>query len=129
LEAKGNTVEASCDRLLNDLAALIRTHGPERPEEVPMTHVSFATIRDEAEEDELTVFRPDAVRAAQTLLGLGGWITATKALEATFAYSVLASRVTHYLTPVVWKVLLQWANYLVATKDLRLTFRATRSPS
>ena len=89
-----------------------------------MTQASFAAIREESEEESLVVLGAGEVRAAQTLLGLGGWITANKALEATFAYSVLASRVTHYLTPTVWKAVLQWANYLVATKDLRLTFRA-----
>jgi hypothetical protein len=122
---KGDTVEVSCDRLLGDLAALIRSHGPTRPEEVPMTFAAFAAIREESEREEaLVVLGPCEVRAAQTLLGLGGWITANNALEATFAYSVLASRVAHYLTPVVWKAVLQWANYLVATKGLRLTFCA-----
>ncbi len=126
---KGDTVEVSCDRLLDDLAALIRSHGPMRPEEMPMTHVAFATIREKSEEEEaLVVLGPGEVRAAQTLLGLGGWITAIKALEATFAYSVLASRMAHYLTTAVWKAVLQWANYLVATKGLRRGERRHRAP-
>jgi hypothetical protein len=109
---KGNTTEVRCDWLLDDLAALIRAHGLLHPEEVPITKAFFASVREESEkEGAIVVLGPGEVRAAHILLGLGGWITANKALEAIIAYSVLASRVKHYLTPTVWKVLLHFAKY------------------
>jgi hypothetical protein len=119
------TVEASCGRLVEDLAKLIRAHGYIVVTDAPMTLEAFAKIRQEAacESAELVVAGPAGVRKAQVILGLGGWITANKSLEATFAYTVLASRVTHYLTDTVWKALLHWANYLVSSKDIHLTFR------
>ncbi len=97
------TVEASCERLVEDLAKLIRAHRYIVVTDAPMTVEAFAKIRQEAacESAELVVVGPAAVRTAQVILGLGGWITANKSLEATFAYTVLATRVTHCLADTV----------------------------
>jgi hypothetical protein len=61
-----------------------------------VTQVAFSAIRDECNLEELPTLSPKEVLAAQSILGVGGWITANKSLEATFAYTVLASRVAHY---------------------------------
>ena len=60
---------------------------------------------------------------AWSVQGLVGYVCTHFRPDATFAYVAVSQQVATNLTPFVYRCIIQTAKYLVATRDLPLTFR------
>jgi len=66
---------------------------------------------------------PEMHSKARSIMGLGGWIACTLRADAFFAFTALATQLAKNFTLGVWRAVLQWAHYIVATKWVRMTYR------
>ena len=69
---------------------------------------------------------PELHEAARRIMGRGGWVVTMVRPDAYFAFTALATQLAMNFTKAVWDGVLRWASYLVATKELRLTYRRQR---
>jgi hypothetical protein len=103
-----------------------------KPESVrggaPLAHGGLAALRERPGEGngEGPIPLGEAYRAAaRSILGLAGYIVIQFRPDGALAYSAIAQQISPNFTSEVWRAVLQLGKYLVATKDMALTFRAT----
>jgi hypothetical protein len=124
-----NSVELSCGRLFDDLERKLKGHPLPSGFTVdyPMSHDGLALLAaPESENNPLLDLVLQTL--ARSVLGTGGFIVCANRPDAFLSFSAIAQRIAHHFTSHVWRCLLRWAYYLIATRHLCLTFRFTPQP-
>jgi hypothetical protein len=93
----------------------------------PLAHGGLAALREKPSDAPggPSFLGEDYQAAARSILGLAGYIVVQYRPDGSLAYSAIAQQISPNFTDEVWRAVLQLGSYLVATKDMALTFRAT----
>jgi hypothetical protein len=120
-------VSLSCERLYSDLEVKMSQPGCGIPAgfkiDYPMATTALADFRLPAHEVTNPMQGDDIKEEARSIVGLGGFIVCNVRPDAHFAFVVLCQYVGCRLTLNVWKGIRRWAHYLIATRELHLTYR------
>jgi hypothetical protein len=130
------TVKMDSPRLMDDLsskldAAFALKDSPQRryvSQDAPLASGALAALRArpvDGQVDGPVAMRESVRECARSLLGLGGYIVVQFRPDGALAYSAISGQISQNFTNVVWRAVLQFCAYLVATRDLALTFRRT----
>ena len=119
-------MELSCGKALRDLADKL-TDLPKPRGTTCATPLPENGLRQlqEGPSDGNPLMPTDLLPRARSIVGLGGWIVCHVRPDAFLAFVAVSQNLASNFTRHAWERILQWAHYLVDTRDLKLILRRT----
>ena len=118
------SLRVSCLNVISDLELKLEMH-PQPPgasHDSPMAADGLTRLR--LPQSESNPLMPPATKAAaRSIAGSAGWVATAVRPDVQFSFVAVSQSLGNHFTLEAWRAVLRLGHYLVATKDLKLTYR------